>query len=117
MTRIMKKNRIMKLTSVKKRTNAEVLAPISLCELGLPYILAEFRNRHLLFIVDTGATESIIDSRVFLLLKEELKTREAQYSEKEIDVCSGNASDFQYHDVYHHFCLVRSVYSTGSNRY
>ena len=85
MTRNMIKNRSMKITSARKRTNVELLAPISLCELGLPYIIAEFRNRHLLFIVDTGATESIIDSRVFLLLKEELKTRETNSSARCVD--------------------------------
>lgn len=73
----MKRNRNMRITSLKKRNNAEVIAPIRLEELSLPYIIAEFHNKQLLFIIDTGATDSIIDGRVFKLLKDHLMTEKS----------------------------------------
>lgn len=73
------------MSDIKRIIKAEVLSPISLCEFGLPYIIAEFRSRHLLFVIDTGATESVIDNRVYLLLKGTLKTTDKYSTSRCVD--------------------------------
>ena len=76
---VMKRNRNMKITSVKNINNSKAIAPILLNVIGVPYLLAEFRKKeYLLFVVDTGATESYIDSRVYDFIKDKLQIVESK---------------------------------------
>ena len=73
----MKRNRNMKITSVKNRNKSEVIAPICLNRLRVPYLQVKFFDYYLLFVVDTGASESFIDARVFNIIKDHLKVTES----------------------------------------
>lgn len=73
----MKRNRNMKITSVNRRNDVELIAPIQINRLRVPYLEVKFFDYYLTFVIDTGASESFIDGRVFNIIKDCLKVTES----------------------------------------
>lgn len=95
----MKRNRNMRITSVKRRNNAEVIAPIHINRLGVPYLEVKFFDYYLIFVIDTGASESFIDGRVFNIIKDHLKVTEANSVARCVDgneITSGLSTNMRF---------------------
>lgn len=95
----MKRNRNMKITSVNRRNDVELIAPIQINRLRVPYLEVKFFDYYLTFVIDTGASESFIDGRVFNIIKDCLKVTESNSLARCVDgseITSGLSANMKF---------------------